>query len=77
MPTVFYIGAVKIKIFPHDHRPPHIHAIGPGCEAKFEIETCACYFSKGFSLRDLKKIQQLISDKNDSLMEAWHACQEN
>ncbi len=59
MPTVILIGSIKKKIYPKDHRPPHVHAVGTDGEAKFEIESLACTFSRGFSLRDLKRFRNI------------------
>lgn len=72
MSTVIYIGNVRIVIYPKDHKPPHIHAIGPDAEAKFEIETLDCFFSRGFSTKDLKRIQSYLDSKKDYLMEIWN-----
>ena len=77
MPTVIYIGSVKIRIYPKDHQPPHVHAVGPGCEAKFEIETLLCSFSRGFSERDLRRIQNHLEDQQDYLMEVWNEYQKD
>jgi hypothetical protein len=37
MPTVLRIGAWRVVIYPNDHRPAHVHVIGQGCEAVFEL----------------------------------------
>jgi hypothetical protein len=77
MPTVIYIGPIKIRIYPKDHRPPHIHAVGPDCEAKFEIQTMECSFSRGFTLKDLKRIQEYLSQHQEYLMEVWNEYQKD
>jgi hypothetical protein len=77
MPTVIYIGNVKIRIYPKDHPPPHVHAVGPGCEAKFEIESMACLFSRGFSEKDLRCIQQYLLGRREYLMEVWNEYQKD
>ncbi|MCC6278270.1 MAG: DUF4160 domain-containing protein [Oligoflexia bacterium] len=56
MPTVITIGNIKIRIYPKDHKPPHVHAIGPDAEAKFEIKSLACSYSRGFTEKDLRRI---------------------
>lgn len=28
MPTIFRIGAVRVVIYPNDHRPAHVHVVG-------------------------------------------------
>jgi hypothetical protein len=37
MPTVFAVGAYRIVVYPNDHQPPHVHAVGPGGEARFAL----------------------------------------
>ena len=32
MPTVFVHDGVRFTIYPNDHAPPHVHAIGAGWE---------------------------------------------
>ncbi len=77
MPTVIYIGSVKIRIYPKDHQPPHVHAVGPGCEAKFEIESLRCTFSRGFSESDLRRIQDHLVFHQNYLREVWNEYQED
>jgi hypothetical protein len=35
MPTVFRFGRFRAVIYPNDHRPEHVHVIGPDREAVF------------------------------------------
>lgn len=37
MPTVFRAGALRFVIYPNDHRPAHVHVLGPDAEATFEL----------------------------------------
>ena len=37
MPTVKRIGGFRVVIYPNDHRPAHVHVIGGGCEAVFNL----------------------------------------
>jgi hypothetical protein len=37
MPTVLKLGFCRITIYPNDHRPAHVHAIGVDWEAVFEL----------------------------------------
>lgn len=76
MPTIIILGPVKIKIYPHDHRPPHVHAIGPDCEAKFELDGFDCIFSRGFSGKDIKRLQEYLQKNQEILWEAWNEYQE-
>jgi len=37
MPTVLRLGGLRVAIYPNDHRPAHVHVIGPGLEAVFNL----------------------------------------
>lgn len=37
MPTVLRIGGLRVVIYLNDHRPAHVHVIGSGCEAVFNL----------------------------------------
>ena len=37
MPTVWRLGSLHVVIYPNDHRPAHVHVIGGGREAVFNL----------------------------------------
>ncbi|HTA22364.1 MAG TPA: DUF4160 domain-containing protein [Terriglobales bacterium] len=37
MPTVLRFEGLRVVIYPNDHRPAHVHVIGRGCEAVFNL----------------------------------------
>ena len=37
VPTVLRFGALRVTIYPNDHRPAHVHVIGPDREAVFNL----------------------------------------
>jgi hypothetical protein len=37
MLTVDRIDGLRVVIYPHDHRPAHVHILGDGCEAIFYL----------------------------------------
>ena len=37
MPTLLLIKRWRVVIYPNDHRPPHVHVIGPTEHARFEL----------------------------------------
>ena len=63
---------ISITIRSDDHEPPHIHAIGPGAEAKIEILTGTVVWSYGFSRKALDEILQLVLSRQFELMEKWY-----
>ncbi len=59
-------------IYPKDHGPPHVHVIAPEAEAKFELKGMICFYSRGFSKRDLRRIGTFLVEHKALLMEAWN-----
>ena len=37
VPTVLRIAELRVVIYLNDHREAHVHVIGKGCEAVFEL----------------------------------------
>lgn len=37
MPTVMRIDGLRVVVRTNDHRPAHVHVIGDGCEAVFNL----------------------------------------
>jgi hypothetical protein len=75
MPTVLRHGRLRIVIYPSDHRPAQVHAIGPDGEAVFNLncpvgpsELRDNYGSRG---RTLGAIERLINRHISELCRAW------
>lgn len=74
MPTVVRCGR-PIVIYPADHRPAHVHAIGPDGEAVFNLN-CPAGPSElrenyGFKSRTLTTVERLINEHVGELCRAW------
>jgi len=41
VPTVLRLGGLRVVVYPNDHRPAHVHVIGRGCEAVFNLNCLA------------------------------------
>lgn len=72
MGEIFRIRNLRICIYPKDHYPPHLHVLGPGAEAKFELETMECFFSRGFKESTLKEIKKVLLKEKTLLLEVWN-----
>ena len=72
MGTVAIYRNVRIVIFPRDHGPPHVHAIGPGAEAVFNLGSLELVRCRGFDSRAVGRIRQFLSERKNELLEAWH-----
>ena len=55
-----------------DHPPPHVHAISPDAEAKIDLTSLKCFFSRGYSAKDLNLIISFTSDNQEKFMEVWN-----
>ena len=75
MPTVGTIDRLRVVIWPNDHRPAHVHVIGPDCEAVFNLgcpdgppELRESY---GFRLVDLNHIAGGLAQKLAEYCSRW------
>lgn len=75
MPTVLRINALAVMIWPNDHRPPHVHVIGPDQEARFALNCPdgppALMSSVGFRTATLNEIQASLIAELAKLCDAW------
>jgi hypothetical protein len=62
-------------IYPNDHRPAHVHVIGRGCEAVFNLNRPAgraeLRENYGFSRRELTLIERVLTERLVDLCRAW------
>jgi len=75
MPTVLRIGALRVAIYPNDHRPAHVHVIGQGHEAVFELNRppgdVTLRENYGFARREIAKIERALVLNLNMLLAAW------
>lgn len=75
MPTVLRFGGLRVVIYPNDHRPAHVHVIGNGHEAVFELNRPAGSVTirenYGFTRRDLTVIERGLIDNLALLFGEW------
>ncbi len=75
MPTVLRIGALRVVIYPNDHRPAHVHVIGQGYEAVFELDRPVggvwLRENYGFARREIAKIGRALARNLNTLLAAW------
>ena len=62
-------------IYSHDHRPPHVHVIGPGAEARIALgdegERPWVMTNDGLSRRDVAEALVEIGGNRELLMQRW------
>jgi uncharacterized protein DUF4160 len=75
MPTVLSIFGLRVVVYPNDHRPAHVHVIGNGCEAVFNLRCpkgpAELRENYGFSAKELAKIARELDSRLASLCDRW------
>jgi len=75
VPTILRIGHLRVVIYPNDHRPAHVHVIGPERNATFYLNCLTGPVSlrgnDGFSTRNLKHITEALDKHITQLCAAW------
>ena len=73
MPTVLIIGGWRVVIYPNDHRPAHVHVIGGGCEAVFNLSEDGPELREnhGFDSKALKRILAELQGYQAHLISQW------
>jgi hypothetical protein len=75
MPTILRVGGLRVVVYPNDHAPGHVHVIGAGCEAVFELHCpegpVALRESVGFTTSKLQRIVDQLASSLALLCAAW------
>ena len=75
MPTVGRIDGLRIVIWTNDHRPAHVHVIGPNGEAVFDLNCPEgppeLRESFGFRLAELREIEAALAEQLGDLCRRW------
>jgi len=73
MPTVLTIGPYRFFFYASDRDEPiHVHVERDDNVAKFWIGPTRLQTSGGFGRPELARIQKLIDEHENRIMEAWH-----
>ena len=72
MPTILRIGPYRIYFYSHDpNEPPHVHVDRDKASSKVWLDPVALASSLGFSARELREIERLVSLNKAILLKAW------
>jgi hypothetical protein len=75
MPTLLRFNGLRVVIYPNDHRPAHVHVIGPDGEAVFILNApdgpVALRESVGFRLAEIQRIETALNGHLIDLQAAW------
>jgi hypothetical protein len=73
MPTVLRVGPYRFFFYAGDRdEPPHVHVERDDKLAKFWLDPLRLQSNNGFARAELGRIQRLLSDHQQKLIEAWH-----
>jgi hypothetical protein len=73
MPTILRIGPFRFFFYSTESgEPPHIHIQRERMLAKFWLQPVALSNSTKFSANELRKLEQLVLENRDTLLEAWN-----
>jgi hypothetical protein len=75
MPAVATILGLRVMIYPNDHRPAHVHVIGGGLEAIFDLHCpdgpLEVRENYGFSRSDVRRLKAALHREIVALCENW------
>jgi len=71
-PTVARVGPYRFFFYANElEEPPHIHVQRGRAVAKFWLDPVALVKSKRFEAHELTRIEAIVREQQDALMEAW------
>jgi hypothetical protein len=75
MPTVLRFAGFRVVIYPADHSPSHVHVVGAGKEAVFNLNCPAGPVSLrenyGFQRREMSAVRQILDENASLLCKGW------
>ena len=73
MPTVLRDGPYRMFFYAGDRdEPPHVHVERDDSEAKFWIDPVRLARSFGFSATEIGRIERLVVNNQQILMDSWN-----
>ena len=76
MPVVFREGNIRFSFYADEgdpREPAHIHAIGPGVEAKFWIvPTVTVARNAGFKRHEMRRLEEIVVSRREEIEEVWN-----
>lgn len=73
MPTILRISAYRFYFYSNEQgEPAHVHIQRERMLAKFWLQPVMLASSTRFSPQELRKLEMLVSENNNVLLEAWN-----
>ena len=72
-PTILRDGPYRLFFFSREERRPHVHVESADGEAKFWLEPrVELVRDHGLARRELNRLQRLVEDHREELLDAWN-----
>ena len=73
MPTILRPGPYRLYFYSHEpNEPPHVHVDRENLSAKFWLNPVSIARNLGFSPKELRKIESILTENAEQLLEAWY-----
>lgn len=74
LPTVLRSGPYRLFFYMADRgEPPHVHVERDRREAKLWLDPVVIAHAESFQAVELRRIERIVKDHREALLEAWHA----
>jgi hypothetical protein len=73
MPTVLKQGSYRVFFYAGDRgEPAHVHVQRENCMAKFWLRPLRLANSGDFGRAEIRRIEQILGEHQEQLLEAWN-----
>jgi hypothetical protein len=73
LPTLLTVGPYRFFCYAGDRdEPPHVHVERDNHMAKFWLAPIRIQSNRGFSRIEINRIQKLVEEYQEQLLEGWH-----
>jgi hypothetical protein len=73
MPTILREGPYRFYFYSHEpNEPPHVHVDRDDLSAKFWLEPAELAQNFGYSAREARRIESIVTEHQDEFLEAWN-----
>jgi hypothetical protein len=73
VPTILLVGPYRMYFYSHEpNEPPHVHVDRDNQSAKFWLDPIALARNVGFGPAELRRIQRLVAESGNLLLENWY-----
>jgi hypothetical protein len=72
-PVILRAGPYRFYFYSHEpNEPPHVHVDRDEESAKFWLSPVGLAYNLGFSPNELRRIEAIVTENQQPLLEAWY-----